>query len=458
MTALFAWLFLALGVSFFCSLAEAVLLSVTWGHIGALRLSGQQATAHRLEALKRDVEAPLAVILTLNTVAHTMGAAGVGAEATRLFGHAALGATSAILTLLVLVLSEILPKTLGAAHWRRLAGPVAAVLAALVVAARPLVWLLARFTRSIAAQARQKHTSREEVLALLQLARREEVLDEREARLVEHVLMLRELRVEEIMTPASMIQRLPESLRVGEFLACHGDVQFSRIPLYRDDPDRLTGFVLRSELLMAAAHGQTDLPLAHFRRELLAVPDKLGVLAAFDRFLRAGVHIMAVYDEYGSLRGLVTLEDVIETLMGLEIVDESDREPDLQAAARRRWLDRARELGVSLDELDSWSQGGSAQLTRAVSRRSRSNRRRRAGPGAGSARAARIRLRISWRGRSGQAASSSPRAASPSARSRSHHWSTTRKWWRKRRASASRAARAASRAGRSSSSARRRAR
>ena len=348
MTALFVYLFVALGVSFICSIAEAVLLSISTAYISALRLKGRRA-ARVLEDLKRNIDEPLAAILSLNTISHTVGAAGVGAQAAAVFGSQYVGVASAILTLLMLVFTEIIPKTVGTVYWRKLAPAVGYSLKYMVKVLYPFVWLSRLITRQIAAHSGRKHFSREEFAAMAHIGHEEGELADHEASILKNVLLLKEARVEDAMTPAPVIFSLPENITVEVFFSKYSQQRFSRIPVYAGDPDNITGFVLRNDLLVAQARGNTGKTLDNYRREIFSIPDKFSLLAAFDMFLERGTHIMCVCSEYGAIKGLISLEDIIETLMGLEIVDESDAVRDLQAVAKQRWRKRARELGVDFE-------------------------------------------------------------------------------------------------------------
>ena len=350
MIVLLIYLAIALGFSFFCSIAEAVLLSVTTAYIRVLRGKGRPS-ASLLQDLKNEIDAPLAAILSLNTIAHTVGAAGVGAQAASVFGSNSLGITSAVLTLLILVFSEIIPKTLGTYFWRQLAPPIAYCLKYLVVFMAPFVWLSRQLTRKIVVEPTLKGFSREEFAAMAQLGEQEGELGEQEAEILQNLFKLRDTRVEDIMTPSPVILSLATDSTVEFYFARHADKRFSRIPIYEGDPDRLVGFVLRSDLLLAKARGNSNSPLSTYRRDLIGVPDKLSVLAAFDLFINSRAHIMYVVNEYGVLKGIVTLEDIFETLTGLEIIDESDATADMRKLARSRWRRRAHEMGIDLDQL-----------------------------------------------------------------------------------------------------------
>jgi CBS domain containing-hemolysin-like protein len=349
MLALIVYVFVALGFSFLCSVAEAVLLSVSRPYIALLQQQGRR-TGALLEALKADINSPLAAILTLNTVAHTVGAAGAGAQAAAVFGSAYVGAASAVLTLLILVFSEIIPKTVGALYWRGLAPATAHFLRLLIATLYPFVMLSRAITRGLGQGPTLNGFSREEFSAMAEIGSQEGELAPRESRILKNVFLLSETRVRDVMTPRMVVFALPEALTTGEFFAAHGGVPFSRIPLHAGERDQATGFVLRSDLLLAQARGETQRPLGDFRRELRAVPQTTSLFSAFEQLLDTRSHMMLVVDEYGGMEGIVTLEDTLETLLGLEIVDEEDPTADMQQLARRLWRRRARQMGLEVGE------------------------------------------------------------------------------------------------------------
>lgn len=348
---LIAFVVLAIGVSFLCSIMEAVLLSVTPAYVGAVRKTKPGAGA-RLAALKADVDRPLAAILTLNTVAHTVGATGAGAQAAALWGgqnvwiFTAVGLFSALLTLGILILSEIIPKTLGAAYWRGLAPLVARVLTVTVVVLRwtGLIWLSQVITRIISRGEKEGSVSREEIAALAQIGTEEGVFDESERQILVSLLRFNELKARDVMTPRTVVVAFDEATPLREI--ADSDRQFSRLPLYAGNRDHITGLVLRDDVLEGVADGRGDAPASTVAREILTVPDSLPLPRLFERFLERHEHLALVVGEYGGTAGVVTVEDVVETMLGLEIVDEADREHDMQAAARAQWRDRAHRLGL----------------------------------------------------------------------------------------------------------------
>lgn len=347
MTRLVLYLALALGVSFLCSLLEATLLSITPPHLRALERR-KPRTGSRLRALKDNVDRPLAAILSLNTIAHTVGAAGVGAEAARLFGNAYLGVASAVLTLLILVVSEIIPKTLGALHWKGLAGFTSAMLPPMIGLMWPLVWLSRRITRLLARGRGPETMSREELEAVADLGHDQGVLDHSESRILRGLFRLQVLKVRDVMTPRTVMFSRPERSTVRDLLGGES-FRFSRIPVYGRDVDDVTGYVLKEDVLRIAAAGQDGSMLQKLKRPILKVPETVSLPDLVESFLERREQIATVYDEHGGVVGLVTLEDGVETLLGEEIVDEADTVEDMQELARQRWAARARKLGLRMD-------------------------------------------------------------------------------------------------------------
>jgi CBS domain containing-hemolysin-like protein len=348
MTLLLLYVTLALGVSFLCSIMEAVLLSVPPSYVARLEAEGS-ATGRRLAKLKAEVDRPLAAILSLNTIAHTVGAAGAGAQAAVVFGSAWFGVFSAVLTFLILVLSEIVPKTLGALYWRalvpwvvRLLVPVMLLMWPLVMLSRGITWLIARGEEAPIVE-------RAEIAALAELGAREGVLRAGESRIVRNLFRFGRLRAEDIMTPRTVLVALPEAETIESALQGEEWLRFSRLPVSSGSLDNITGFVLKSDILLHAARvagGGEEVRLSDLVRPLLNVPESLPLPELFDRLMADGAHVARVVDEFGGTAGLVTMEDVFETLIGLEIVDEMDTVEDLREHARQEWRRRARRLGL----------------------------------------------------------------------------------------------------------------
>ncbi|MEL6769458.1 MAG: CNNM domain-containing protein [Bacteroidota bacterium] len=362
MTLLLVYVAIAIGVSFICSIMEAVLLSVTPAYIGALEEDNPSASA-RLKKLKEDIDEPLSGILTLNTFAHTIGAAGAGAQANTVFGETVIygpltaeGLFAFVLTLAILFLSEIIPKTIGAVYWKPLAPVVGAFLRS-----APFRWSMGLFvilskglTRLIARGEKEQSISREELVAMANIGVEEGVFAAQESQILTNLLRLGSLRTKDVMTPRTVLVAFTEDTTAAE--AAEQPLQFSRLPIYDSNLDSITGYVLKDDLLQRAADDEGDTPLAALRRDLLTVPDSLPLMTLFQKLLEGRDHIALVVGEYGGTSGIVTMEDVVETLLGTEIVDEADTEQDMQHLARRQWAQRARRLGllddVDLDNLD----------------------------------------------------------------------------------------------------------
>jgi CBS domain containing-hemolysin-like protein len=344
------YILLALVFSFLCSVAEAVLLSITPSFIAGLR-EQRPKLAKLLKKLKQDkVDQSLAAILTLNTIAHTVGAIGSGAKATVVFGSAWFGLFSAVMTLMILFLSEIIPKTIGAVYWRSLAGVAARFVRLLIVVLYPLIWISETLTRLVAGGKQAHVFSREEFIAMAGVGERSGKIDPHESRIIRNLLRLGSLTARDIMTPRTVISALPQTMTVAEAMAVEPAVTFSRLPIHTKGLDYVTGFILRDDLLLASSDNRGDRTLDSLKREISAVPGNISLTSLFDYMLDRRQHIALVVDEHGGTQGLVTTEDVLETILGLEIVDETDRVADMQVLARQQWRQRAAAMGVDLPE------------------------------------------------------------------------------------------------------------
>lgn len=334
MILLVTYLLVALTVSFLCSLLEAVLLSVPPSHVAVLVERGTE-TGKRLQRMKNEIDQPLAAILTLNTFAHTLGAAGVGAEAALLWGDAWVGAVSFVVTLLILVFSEIIPKTLGAVHAKGLSPFAAWVIQFLIIVFRPVV-AVCNWISSLVSGRKQAmpRLSRDEVRSLAQMALDEGAIDQTEASVFRNLIALRDVTVEAIMTPRTVVYSLQASQTVGE-VTREGAPPFSRIPIVGSSLDEPKGVVHRREIFTALGEGKADTTLGELARPLHAVPEVASLPAILKEFVQRREHLFLVVDEYGGSVGIVTLEDVIESLLGVEIIDETDAVDDMQQLAKQ---------------------------------------------------------------------------------------------------------------------------
>ncbi|MGC6424707.1 MAG: hemolysin family protein [Lentimonas sp.] len=342
---------LALGFSFLCSVAEAVLLSVTPSYIESMKAE-RPRRAERLHKLKvENVDRSLAAILTLNTIAHTVGAILSGAKAAVVFGSAWFGLFSAIMTLMILFLSEIVPKTLGAVYWKQLAAPTATLVQWLVwILYFPIIWLSEYLTQWVSRGHKAHAFSRDELISMARIGENSGAMPKSESRILKNLFRLSALSAQDIMTPRTVIVSLPQDNTLSDALPTVMKRPFSRIPVYEASKDNITGFVLRSEVLIAHANGQANQPLKGMRRDILTVRDSISLNELFDRILNERQHMAIVLDEYGGTKGLLTLEDLMETLIGTEIIDETDAVVDMRVLARKQWKRRAKSMGLNIPE------------------------------------------------------------------------------------------------------------
>lgn len=356
MALLFFWGLLALSLNFLCSVLETVLLCVTPSYIAASEAGAtprERHTGHLLRDMKESVDRPLAAVLAVGNFAQIGGAAGVGAQAQALWGNAGITVASAVMTLAMMIISELIPKTLAAVYWRGLAPVTARVLRLFVWLTYPLVLLAQGVTRLLSRDKDANEVSREELTALADLGAQEGVLGQEESRRLHNLLHLRTLTSEDVMTPRTVALILSECLTVREALDRVGEGRFSRIPLYRRDVDDITGYFLKTDLLLAAAHDRFDVKLGDLRRDLLQVPATLPLPDVLERMLEHHEHLALVVDDFGGTAGVVTMEDVVETLLGTEILDETDVVQDLRKHARERWKRRSAQRSLPVASEDS---------------------------------------------------------------------------------------------------------
>jgi CBS domain containing-hemolysin-like protein len=335
-SALVAYVVMALGVSFLCSIWEAAMLSTPVSHIELLVQQGSRAGLI-MQGLRQNVEHPISAILTLNTIAHTVGAAGAGAEATAILGSEFQGIIFVVLTLLILVFSEIIPKTLGAVYAKPLTPFTAYSLRILLLAFKPAVFAFDFFTRAMRPSEEPPTVTRSELQVMARISAEEGGIQERENRIVANLLQLADVQVETIMTPRTVVMMFQEEQSIGDVMRSYTFLPFSRIPLYGESADDVKGYVLRHEIYRRAAADEHDVKMREIARTLDVVPETNSVAQVLDEFIAEQDHIFLVIDEYGGTAGLITLEDTVETLLGIEILDESDRVADLRELARRRY-------------------------------------------------------------------------------------------------------------------------
>ncbi|WP_299236418.1 CNNM domain-containing protein [uncultured Halomonas sp.] len=327
---LIAFAVLSIGVSFLCSLLEAALLSMTPSYVAQVRETNPRLHA-RLNDLKRNIDQPLAAILTLNTIAHTVGATGVGAQVTVVFGETWLGVASAVMTLLILFVSEIIPKTIGATYWRQLSGMLARTLAVMVLILKPFIWMSEQITKRIGKDAMDTDM-RGEIKALAQIGQEEKALDPEETRVIINILNLHDIQVKDVMTPRTVSVTAPPAMTVSEFSAELGPSPFTRFPIM-DGGEQALGYVHKADTYSA----DDDADLKSLMHPVKSVPAEESIEQIFTMMVMDRQHLCVVYDDLGTWVGLITLEDVIETILGQEIVDETDNVANLRKYARQRW-------------------------------------------------------------------------------------------------------------------------
>lgn len=355
--------------SFLCSILEAVLLSINPTFVNLKKKEGKPY-AITLEELKKDVDKPLIAILTLNTVAHTVGAILVGVQAkvayAEIYGNttrsilgftitedAMVGIVSTVMTILILVASEIIPKTIGATYWRQLANFTAKTLKAMVLALKytGLLWVLQLFTKLVGGKGHHGSVlSREDFTAMADIAHEDGVFEKSESTIIKNLLRFDEVLVKDIMTPRTVMKIASEQKTIQEFFSENPKLRHSRIPIYSENVDNITGLVLKDNVLEEIIAKNGNMPLSKIKRDILITQRNTPIPKLFDILIAKREHIALVVDEYGSVSGLVSMEDVIETLLGLEIMDESDYVADLQVLARKNWEHRAKQSGVIEEE------------------------------------------------------------------------------------------------------------
>ncbi|GGE19406.1 CNNM domain-containing protein [Psychroflexus salis] len=341
MALLFAYLALVLVVSFICSIMESVLLSLPVSYIISRIENGQQK-AKKMLALKENVDQPLSAILSLNTVAHTVGAAGVGAQATIIFGDAYFGMVSAILTILILVFTEIIPKTLGANYSKELMNVSASTIRAMIFITYPFVMISSYLTKVLSRNENEPTTSREEVSALANIGTDEGIFEDNENKIIQNLIKLKDIKVAEVMTPRVVVITASEDMSLQEFMDNKEFLSFSRIPIFKNNKDNITGYVLRSMVFEELAEDQFDVKLKDIKRDILTFPKTVTLFNAWEEMLSKREHISLIIDEYGGMDGITTLEDIIESMLGFEIIDEKDKVDDMQKYARNKWKKKNR--------------------------------------------------------------------------------------------------------------------
>ena len=352
MALLLTFLLGTLCISFLCSILEATLMSTPLSYITMKKEQGYKL-ADKFLAYKTDTEKPLAAILSLNTIANTIGAAGVGRQATILFGSTWFGIISAITTLLILIFAEIVPKTIGASYWKHLTGFATRTISFLIVILYPLVLLVSLIARTLSKDEDEATVSREEVTAMANIGVEEGVIDSDENKVIQNIMKLDNVPAYEAMTPRIVAVTAQENMTLKNFYKNDQYLHYSRIPVYGDSPEYITGYILLSDALEGLADDEFDKRLKEFKRSVSFFNEEDSLSTIWEELLKKREQMALIIDEYGCFQGIVTLEDIIETILGLEIIDENDQAIDMQQFARERWerrQKRFRTINLPKDE------------------------------------------------------------------------------------------------------------
>ena len=346
MTLLFIYLFVALSISTLCSLMEVTLLSSSASYVEVI--AAKSKGGKLLKKLKSNIDQPISAILSLNTIVNTIGAAGVGAQVVAVFGSAYFGIASVILTLIMLFFAEIIPKSIATNHWKSLAVPSAWIIQGMIYATYPLV-SISNFLTQFFTKKKKETISREEIAILTNIGEKEGTLKSNESKIINNMIKLESLKIRSIMTPRTVVFVAQEDLTLKEFFNNKDFLQHSRIPIYKDSIDNITGFVLKSDVLIHLINDKESLKLKDICRPLIICYENTSIPRFYDLMMHKKEHIALVIDEYGGMEGIVTMEDIIETILGLEITDESDFQTDMQQFAKERWKTKAAHLDLNIE-------------------------------------------------------------------------------------------------------------
>jgi CBS domain containing-hemolysin-like protein len=343
---LILYFLLTILTSFTCSLTEAALLSITPSFIAG-KIKENKGYAKAIKKFKDKIDTPLAAILTLNTIANTIGAIGVGVQAQKVWGNEYLSITSGILTLTILIFSEIVPKTIGATYWKKLAPYVPLLLNMMIYSPFFPIIYWAKFVTSLLKKDKSHNAlSRNEFHAMAEIGIKEGLFKEEESKILTNLMIFNNIVVESIMTPRTVVLAAPEETTIQDFFEMHEKIRFSRIPIYKNNIDNITGYILKDDLMQNLIEKNSDSPLSSISRNIMVINDRMPIIRLFYKLIGQKEHIAMVVGEYGEMVGIVTMEDLIETLLGTEIMDEFDNVEDMQVQAKKIWEKRAKRLGL----------------------------------------------------------------------------------------------------------------
>ena len=361
MILLVVFFLLAIGFSFLCSILEAVLLSITPYYVAIQQQEGSRLGSD-LGRFKRDIDKPLAAILTLNTFANTLGAVGVGAQASVVFGATRIkllgveflsweALIAGSMTLCILVFSEVIPKTIGANNWESLAPFAVRTLRVMLVLLSPFVWLAQFITHRLKHDKSKPVLSRADFLKMTNLGKESGIIGESEGRIIRNLLRFNHILVEDVMTPSTVVVTASDHMSVREFHEAHANLPFSRVPVYRDGDRSIIGYVHKDDLLIHLVDKNDQILLGDISKDMAIVKAKLPIPDLLDVFLHQKEHMALVRNDDDDIVGIVTMEDVIETVLGLEFEDD-DETRDWPSLAREQWQNRIQKMGIKADALE----------------------------------------------------------------------------------------------------------
>lgn len=343
---LILYFLIAVITSFICSILEAALLSITPSYLAG-KVNEGKSFAISLQKFKEKIDTPLAAILTINTCANTVGAVGVGVQAQKLWGNEYLSVTSGVLTLTILIFSEIIPKTLGANYWKKLAPVVPHFLKGMIYSPFYPIIILAKFiTKLLQKEQNQVALSRSEFHAMAEIGVKEGIFRKEESKILMNLMVFNKISVKSIMTPRTVVFAAEDNLSIKDFFEQNDKIRFSRIPIYDDDIDNTSGYVLKDDIMQDLIEKKQNKALKDLSREIKVVSEQMPIIRLFYKLIEEKEHIAMVVGEYGEMTGIVTMEDIIETLLGTEIMDELDNIEDMQEQAKKIWEKRAKRLGI----------------------------------------------------------------------------------------------------------------
>ena len=335
MDLLLLYFFGAVGISFLCSILESVLLSVNMAYVSVLERERPQAGG-LLRDHKENINKSIASILILNTIANTLGAAAVGAQAKSIYGNEAVFYVSAVLTFAILFFSEIIPKTIGAVHWKALAPTAAYIIRFFIWFTYPIILLTMFVTNRISKDDEGMSLTKEELLESALMSEGEGVLGEKESDVIENILQLDKIKIEEILTPRTVVYALDGSRSIKDVIENEKEIfKFSRVPVYSDSIENITGMVMTKKIFQQALEDDTA-PLRVVQKKIFKISENVPVSRALDLFIKKKEHMFLVLDSYDQTEGIVTLEDCVETILGVEIIDESDSDADMREVAKHK--------------------------------------------------------------------------------------------------------------------------